>query len=206
MTLLPQHVEYLQARAVPEQAALASGYQSITDPRKLTEVGYKPQQATHVPGLLIPLFGVHGDVVGHQYRADEPRTVGKRSIKFDTPAGQSNRVTFPGPAVHAVHIKSKPLVIVEGPVKALSIWHNLEWPAATLCGVWSWVGKQGAESATVLADWRELDLAGREVLLAFDADVATNPMVHQAAQQLWGMLRNRKAEPKFIVIPEEEIA
>lgn len=207
MTLLQQHQDYLAARGISEQDALGAGYQSISDPRKLIEVGYKPTQAAHVPGLLIPLFGPHGDLVGHQYRADNPRTIGKRIIKFDNPHGQSNRVTFPGTAVHAVHIKSKPLVVVEGPVKALSIWANLEWPAATLTGVWNWVGKtQGAEVATVLADWRELDLGGREVLIAFDADVRSNAMVHGAAQQLAGLLRNRKAEVRFIVLPEEEIA
>lgn len=207
MTILPQHAAYLSARGVSVDAAQGAGYRSVTDPAELRVLGFTQSQADCAPVLLLPLHDPSGEVVGYQARPDNPRTLRSgdktRALKFETPKGQPNRVSFPLQAISLLADRSVPLLIAEGPVKALSAAVNLGVPCATLTGVWNWVGRQaGAESATVLPDWRELDLAGRDVYIVFDSDIATNPSVSKAATDLARYLQSsRKAEVRFVVLP-----
>ncbi len=63
-------------------------------------------------------------------------------------------------------------------------------PILCVPGVWNWRNNP---------EWAEMDLRDREVWVAFDGDVATNPQVHQAATQLWTFLStNKRAHPRLL--------
>lgn len=205
MSLSPLHATYLKDRGITEDTAISAGYSSVTSHLELLNAGYSRVQSQHFPGLLIPLYDAHGNKAGHQYHADNPRrNRSGKPMKFDTPQGQPNRVSFQLPALPLVHDKSQTLMVVEGPVKALSVWENLKMPAATITGVWNWLGRASQVSgSTTLPDWRELDLKDRLVYLCFDNDIRTNMAVRSSAEQLAGMLRNREAKVKFIILPEK---
>ena len=51
-------------------------------------------------------------------------------------------------------------------------------------------------------DWEEVKLYGREVVIAFDADVMVNPNVQKALQDLADFLRERGALVKYLLWPE----
>lgn len=210
MSLLPHHAAYLAARGVSSEVASSSGYRSVVSPQELRNLGFTQAQADCAPALLIPLFDADGDPAGFQARPDNPRSLRSgdkvRTLKFETPKGQPNRVSFPRPAAPLIRDKSAPILITEGPVKALSAFENLGVPCITLTGVWNWVGRQGdAESATVLPDWRTLDLAGRDVRIVFDSDISSNPSVSKAATDLARYLQSsRKASVRFVVLPDAE--
>jgi hypothetical protein len=48
----------------------------------------------------------------------------------------------------------------------------------------------------ILADWREIALKDRDVIIAFDSDVMTNDKVRDALDQLSGFLTMRGATVK----------
>ncbi len=62
---------------------------------------------------------------------------------------------------------------------------------------------QGVECWRVPEDWEEVKLFGREVIIAFDADVMLNPHVQKAIQGLAAFLRERGAQVKFLRWPEK---
>ena len=63
---------------------------------ELEKLGFSSAQR-HVPGLLIPLWGVDGiNIVGYQFRPDSPRLNSKgRPVKYETPRGAINRIDCP---------------------------------------------------------------------------------------------------------------
>ena len=66
-----------------------------------------------------------------------------------------------------------PLWITEGCKKAdCGAIHGL--CIVALSGVWSWLYTSTAGSKMALAEWREIELNGRRVIIAFDGDVARN--------------------------------
>ena len=74
--LLPHHAELLAASAIAPDVATARGYRSIERKADLERKGFSPAQR-NVPGLLIPVYSVQGELATYQYRPDEPR-VGRR--------------------------------------------------------------------------------------------------------------------------------
>lgn len=69
--LLPHHQELLRASAVGIEVARERNYVSVEEKTRLERAGFSRRQR-RVPGLLIPIHDVHGDVVLHQYRPDVP--------------------------------------------------------------------------------------------------------------------------------------
>jgi len=61
------------------------GYRSVVDKSELKKLGFADYQCL-VPGLLVPICGVDGEVASYQYKPDAPR-VDKRGkkIKYETP-------------------------------------------------------------------------------------------------------------------------
>ena len=55
----------------------------------------------------------------------------------------------------------------------------------------------------VLEDWEEVKVYGREVVIAFDADVMVNPSVQKALQGLAAFLRERGALVKYLLWPDK---
>ena len=91
--LLPHHRDLLAARAVGDDVADARGYRSVGK-AEARELGFTGSQAR--PGLLIPLWNVHGEQCGYQLRPDDPRlNKAGKPIKYEAPKGQRNILDVP---------------------------------------------------------------------------------------------------------------
>ena len=84
--LLPQHAALLTASAIADEVAEARGYRSVQQKSRLIELGFAATQA-RVPALLIPIWNVQGEIALYQTRADEPRIVDGKAVKYETPRG-----------------------------------------------------------------------------------------------------------------------
>src|SRR6266581_4586956 len=81
--LLPQHVELLIRSAISPEIATARGYRSATNRVELERLGFSAAQR-NVPGLLIPVWNVAGEIATYQLRPDEPRVRDGKRVKYET--------------------------------------------------------------------------------------------------------------------------
>ena len=93
--LLPQPA-LLAASAISDEVAMARGYRSVEQRARLTELGFSSTQA-RVPALLIPIWNVQGEIALYQTRADDPRIVGGKAVKYEIPAGSRMVLDVPPP-------------------------------------------------------------------------------------------------------------
>jgi len=92
--LLEHHHQHLVRSAMTDQVMVERKYESILGEKRLEQLGFtKAQRRT--PGILMPLWGVDGQIVGHQYRPDNPRNRNGKAIKYETPSGAANRIDCP---------------------------------------------------------------------------------------------------------------
>ncbi len=205
--LHPSHYEMLRAAGISDDVMRARHY--VTLARTRTDDGPRDtlkrlqfargayHEERRFPGLLIPLWGPTGRVTSHQYRPNWPRTDDKGKVrKYEMPKGRAavldvhphNRDTIADPTVR--------LWITEGIKKGDALTSRGEC-VVTLSGVFNWRSTHGT-----LGDWEDVPLRGREVLVLFDADAATNRNVARAMTRLGRWLRSRQAKPRFIVCPQ----
>ena len=206
MDLSQSHIEYLTSRGVADAHLIeARGYRTITASEQLQELGFSAKQATHVPGLLLPVFNSTGEAQGYEYRADTPRLSGKsgKPVKFDRPYGQ-----IPCLNVHpqmASPLRTggpfTPLVIVEGVTRADALAER-GVPSASIMGIYGWKGDTGS-GPQVLSELHELPIKGREIWIFPDGDALTNPGVNAGTRALADAFKRRGARAVAIgVVPD----
>jgi len=188
-TLNASHQALLDASAIDPEVAAARGYRSVGR-AEARELGFTGAQAR--PGLLVPRCTLWGQD-GYQLRPDEPRLDSKgKSIKYETPRGQSNRLDV-HPWMHdRVRSPREVVFITEGARKADSL-ASIDIPAINLNGVTGWRGTNAHGGKTALDDWNDVAIAGSKFVLAFDADILTKPSVYKALKGLRGYLLARRA-------------
>jgi hypothetical protein len=189
--LADHHLDMLAESGItPEHAALR-GYETISNPRRLEELGIaKAGQRTR--GLLVPQLRADGSAWGIQYRPDDPRQRNGRIIKYETPFGQRNGIDVPPGVGPMLGDPTVPLWVTEGVKKAdCGALHGL--CIVALPGVWSWRGKNEHGGKVAVPDWHDIALNGRRVILAFDGDVARKPSVRKALDALAAYLRTKGA-------------
>jgi Domain of unknown function (DUF3854) len=116
--LLPQHVAQLVASGISPERARERGYRSVTRVEDLAALHFASTQQ-RVPGLLIPIRTVTGEIGFYQYRPDEPRqnTKGK-PVKYETPQGQRMTIDVPPSVRDLLQSPTTALLITEGVKKA----------------------------------------------------------------------------------------
>lgn len=198
--LLPKHAALLEASAVVPEVAAARGYRSIQHKVALETLGFAAFQR-NVPGLLIPVHGVDGELKTYQYRPDAPRVgADGRVIKYETPAGSRLVLDVPPPVRGQLRDPNVPLFVTEGARKAdAAVSAGLACVA--LLGVWGWRGTNDEGGKTALADWENVALNGRDVFLAFDSDVIANCAVYAALARLKSFLEARGARVRVVYLP-----
>src|SRR5688500_223591 len=97
--LAPHHAALIDASAITPEVAAARGYRTVTSRAELRRRGFSDAQA-RTPALLIPVFGVSGEVKLYQARPDEPRIKNGKPLKYETPAGSQMALDVP-PAARA---------------------------------------------------------------------------------------------------------
>jgi hypothetical protein len=167
-------------------------------------------------------------VRGSRIRRDESDTefeyteegeIRKEKNKYVAAVGSRNLLYFfPETPVELLTDIEIPILIVEGEKKCLCAWrlahHNSSKPRFLpigLSGVWGWRGKIGtAETASgrhrsvlgPIPDLARIPFAGREVLIAFDSDAATNSSVQIARLVLAKELRRRgSTRVRYVIVP-----
>jgi hypothetical protein len=146
LSLLPQHSSMVDASAIAPEVARERGYRSIIKKTDLSTLGFTRNQS-NIPGLLIPIYGVAGELVNYQYRPDNPR-IGERGrvVKYETPAGSRVVLDVPRRAREGLGDATIPLLITEGARKADAAV-SVGMCCISLAGVWNWRGRNAQGSS-----------------------------------------------------------
>jgi hypothetical protein len=201
--LFDQHQAMLaESKITPEQAR-ARGYVSVDTKKRLEGLGIT-KAGRNTPGLLVPMRDKTGEVWGYQYRPDSPRlNGGSKPVKYETPTGQRNGTDVPPGVGPKLDDPSTPLWITEGARKADAA-ACVGLACVALAGVWSWRGSNVNGGKVAVADWHDIALNGREVVLAFDSDVTRKREVRTALTQLAGYLETKGAGVRYLHLPDDE--
>src|SRR5215207_2405784 len=187
--------EVTEESAIDPAVALERGYHLEKTKRGLERLGFKRSQQ-RAPAIVIPRFSPSGEPIAPQIKPNNPhveeRNGKSRPRKYETPAGTRVRLSVPPRAVPMMRDVEQPLYITEGDKKADALASVGE-----CC-----ISLQGVECWRVLEDWEGVKLYGREVVIAFDADVMVNPNVQKALQDLAAFLQERGALVKYLLWPE----
>jgi predicted P-loop ATPase len=215
---------------IPPEYADAAGITRVTSLEGRERMGYKG--AGDFAGLLFPyrLIGTR-EQVGERLRLDHPplRTgTDKFEYKYRAPPGQRNHFYAPLAKPEWLENRDLPVVIVEGEKKYLAVARAARDGAAGrngtsglplylvigVAGVYGWSGIIGyttdanGERVPVrgpIPDFERVGWdGGRKVLIAYDTNTATNPMVRYARSRLARELESRGAQAYLVSIPPEQ--
>jgi hypothetical protein len=191
--IYPQHQQMLIASGITPEHARARPYRSVDTKKRLEEIGITPKGRS-VPGLLIPLLRKDGSTWGYQYRPDQPRDDAKgKPVQYENPVGQRNGIDVPPGVGAMLDDPSIPLWITEG-VKKADTGAITGLCIIALPGVWSWRGTNDKGGKVAVADWNDIALNGRRVILAFDSDVVIKKSVQDALRLLTDYLEYKGAK------------
>ena len=153
--------------------------------------------------VLIPLRRADGSVWGYQYRHDDPRqTRAGTKVRYDSPKGQRNGIDVPLAVKDLVDDPAVPLWVTEGSRKADAAV-SAGITCVSMAGVWAWRGRNAKGGKLAVADWHDIALNGRWVVLAFDSDVVRKSRVQQALSELAGYLETRDAKVEYLHLPDD---
>jgi putative DNA primase/helicase len=188
-TLDPQHLEYLEAHAVPGEVAIRFGVRTVRTADELTNG--LAHWSKHVPGILFPWKTLSGDIV-HQYRPDDPPLGDNgRPLKYLFPKGAGATI-----GVIREDPDSDLVIFIEGTKQALAAADLVdEGSIYAIAGCRNW-SKEGVPSA-------DLEIVDdKRVVLIFDADVASNHDVWDAAKKFTSVLEVEGATSvSYVMIP-----
>lgn len=198
------HAAQLASSAIAPAVVKERGYRTIEFKDASTlAVGYGfADYQRRTPGLLIPLWDVHGKQVTAIYRPDAPRSDRQRGrvIKYESPA--NGRIILDVPPRCQPHLKNpaKALWILEGSKKA-DCAASLDLVAISISGVWNWRGGNSEGGLTVLPDWDDVALNDRRVIICFDSDSETKAEVQVALRRLAAWLGTKDARVFIAHLP-----
>jgi hypothetical protein len=198
----PQHADALAASGVTPEHAHARGYRSVDTKKRLEDIGVTPA-GRRVPGLLVPQRGADGSVWGYQYRPDSPRERDGKPIKYETPVGQRNGIDVPPGVADRIGDPRVPLWVTEG-VKKADAGAIAGLCIVALPGVWSWRGKNEHGGKVAVADWHDIALNDRRIILAFDSDVVRKQSVRHALTELAKYLKSKGAHVDYLHLPDDD--
>ena len=162
-------------------------------------------------GYAIPYFNVDGTPLlqkdGQPYVNIKvevpPRSSKGKPQKYLKPTGVPNALYVPPGAIQRLKDSVVPLLFTEGEKKALKAVQE-----GFLCiafpGVWGFKTRKGktADRSIPLPQLDEIPMCEREIFIAFDSDLATNPKVQQAALAFAEYACNRGAIVYSLRLPE----
>jgi uncharacterized protein DUF3854/uncharacterized protein DUF3631 len=190
MTATPLCLRYLAERGISLDTARIHGLE-FDD--RLSAQTIKNRLGRSLPNsvneiLWFPIHDVAGAVV--YWIARPLPTI--PDLKFIHPVGSNGKPFIPQSVYGLAH--GKPVIITEGPVKALACL-QAGCDAIGINGVWGAGVKNAKDLYTISAElYGALDWSGRKVYLALDADGAVKPDVRQACIRLFLILSRCGAE------------
>jgi hypothetical protein len=124
-------------------------------------------------------------------------------VKFLTPKGGNGYPFIPQKTWEVKDKSNKPLVITEGPCKALAALQAGGFPIA-VNGVWMATTNNGGATQLHQVLIENFAFLGRPVFIAFDADYATNSSVRQALIRTVVLVHKAGAEVKLLTWPASD--
>lgn len=190
MNLAPEHLRMLEeGSAITREVIEGRGYRTVETRAELKRLGFSDVQ-TRIPTLLVPIWGVAGEIVLYQSRPDNPKIRNGKPVKYETPRGSRMVLDVHPSARHMISDPSIPLWITEG-VKKGDALVSRGCCAISLLGVWNWRGTNGKGGKTALPDWESIALNGRQIFICFDSDVMLKLDVYKALARLKSFLESR---------------
>ena len=173
-----RHRDVLKAGGIDLTLAASFGIRTVENPVELP-MGCSSLHGAP-PGLLFPLPHLDGSIT-HQVRLDSPPVDenGKPKGKYMTQADHPAFATvWPTERVKLDEPEHKYVLITEGTKQTLAAVCAADERTLVLGiqGCWGWMSEQSP-----IDDFNDL-VRDKMVVVAFDADVATNPNVHRAAK------------------------
>jgi len=206
-TLSPGHTAMLAASAISPEVVAQRGYSTITHKAELKDLGFGETQCL-VPTLLMPIWGIGGEIALYHHRPDTPRIRDGKPAKYEFPSGGRMALDVPPAIREQARKPDVPLFITEGAKKADAA------VSAGLCciaviGTWNWRGTNEWGGKTALPDWDGIALkdknnAPRQVYIVYDSDVMLKEAVHLALTRLSAFLKSRGAQVAFVYLPHGE--
>lgn len=188
----------LAAAAITPDVADGADVRRVTSPN---DIPNHARWCRAVPGVIFPWHSPTGRTI-EQYRPDEPVTInGDGPRKYLWPKGEPPVLNIHPAMVDRVVAGADLLVMVEGTkqyLAAVSAALNLEGVAVVgIAGCYGWMSEGAPLEDLASIPWT------RDVVVMFDADVATNNNVHEAAKRLADELTVRGATSvKFARLPD----
>jgi DNA polymerase I-like protein with 3'-5' exonuclease and polymerase domains len=187
-------VTYLLERGIDEDTILREGIE-ITEPdlalvvqRLGADIADVSKRASTI--VWFPVYSIAGDCLGWIAR---PLPSLSPTLKFLTPIGGTAPPYLPLSLCQGKLSAGSPLIITEGPVKALACT-SAGYPAVGLNGVWCAAEAVEGGALILREELRSLGVSGRKVYLAFDADASINPQVRHATIRAAFLLSVENAE------------
>ncbi|WHZ27564.1 MAG: DNA primase [Nitrospira sp.] len=154
----------------------------------------------------------------HLRREHPPVEDGKQKQKYLAPPGRGNMLLFgPNESVEALTDPACPIILVEGLKKLLAAYRLSRWETTeprflpcAISGVWNWRGRIGKTSDATgarvdekgpIPDLARISWPGRDVVVIFDSDCATNDKIAAARRGLVAELRKRGARVGVVDLP-----
>ena len=151
------------------------------------------------PGYVIPMYDPLGKRVAAQWKprvavADYRR--GGKKMKYASQKGLPNRLDVHPKWKDAILDPKQTLWITEGVKKADSL-STKDQVTIAIAGVYSW-----RESNRTVADFENVMLRGRKIILCFDSDAWDKPNVLRAMIRLGSWLKNQGVESvRYLIVP-----
>lgn len=207
MPLNAIHLAQLRASAISDDVQQERGYRSINGLDEWQALGRMAisKQFAHV-GLAFPVYRLgHNEPYTWLLRPDTPRRISGKTIKYEWPKGLTPCFDILPRYRSALGNPQTPIWFTEGTKKAdalTSAYGDAVVPI-NLNGVWGFRGQNAAGGKLALPDIDEIAWNGRDVVLAFDSDVARNGKVAAALRRLATLLIARGvATVQMLLLPQ----
>lgn len=209
--LSKEHYEILKKSAISLDVIKERGYRSVSMKEDLEANGFSEKQRR--PGLLIPNWGVDGKRTYCTLRPDTPRQTRSKHkdgstkdniLKYEHPKDTKLRLDVPPRCAKNLKNPNIPLFIVEGVKKGDAIVAAGAECVVVISGVWGWRGTNEDGGKTVLADFDQIALNGRDIYIAMDSDLWSNINIGKAFKGLKGFLEYKKSHIHTLKFPDGE--
>jgi hypothetical protein len=215
--LLPGDVEIFSAIQVPLEILERAQVRRVShqEAQEVCGIRYRSQ---HLEGLAFPYLNPrNGLVLTWRVRRDHPEwEQGNPKAKYLSPPDRKH-LYFPPDSLRWLNDISTPVIFVEAEKSALAILASCERssrPAlpVALGGCWGWKGTIGKTTDTAgvrvdekgaLPDLQWVTWTDRDVIILFDANVATNSNVRWARRDFAAELKRRGARVRLADVPAE---
>ncbi|MCC7173443.1 MAG: DUF3854 domain-containing protein, partial [Planctomycetes bacterium] len=197
--LLNHHRLLIERSAISAEVAQERGYRSAKSRAELRGLGFTDPQC-RVPALVLPVWGVNGEIASYQIRPDTPRVIKGKAVKYETPKNSHIVIDVPPRARPWIRDPGRPLFITEG-VRKADAGVSIDACTIALLGVWNWRGSNEFGGKTTLPEWDQIALKDRLVCIVFDSDLLTKSAVQQAMWRLRSFLDSKGAKVRVVRLP-----